>query len=102
LFVSEAAVEWVELKKLTLAPKSLRIEHDNLKHILPYFAKRLLCHVEPRDIAAYQKARLSEGASPKTINLEIGTLRAILRRFGHWASGRGQPPRACEASLYPA
>src|SRR6185369_16892692 len=75
----------VELKKLTLAPKSLRIEHDNLKHILPYFGKKLVCHVEARDIAAYQRVRLSEGSSPKTINLEIGTLRALLRRFGHWS-----------------
>ncbi len=83
--VSEAALEWSELKKLTLAPRSLRIENDNLKQILPYFAKKLLCHMEARDIAAYQKARLCEGASPKTINLEIGTLRAILRRFGQWA-----------------
>jgi integrase len=41
--------------------------------------------VEARDIAAYQRARLSEGSSPKTINLEIGTLRALLRRSGHWA-----------------
>jgi len=83
--VSEAAAEWVELKKLTLAPKSLRIEHDNLKHILPYFGKNLVCHVEARAIAAYQRVRLSEGSSPKTINLEIGTLRALLRRFGHWS-----------------
>lgn len=43
-------------------------------------------------IGAYQKQRLakkpdgSKGASPKTINLEIGTLRAILRRYRVWAT----------------
>src|SRR5882672_2126383 len=83
--LSEAAQEWLELKKLTLAPKSLRIERDNLRHAIPHFAEKLLCHVEARDIASYQKARLSEGASEKTINLEVGTLRAILRRYGQWA-----------------
>jgi hypothetical protein len=60
--LSEAAQEWLELKKLTLAPKSLRIERDNLRHAIPHFAEKLLCHVEARDIASYQKARSSEGA----------------------------------------
>lgn len=84
LLFSEAAQEWLELKKLTLAPKSLRIEHDNLRHAFPHFSEKLLCHVEARDIGSYQKARLSEGAAPKTINLEVGTLRAVLRRYGLW------------------
>lgn len=82
---SEAAEEWLELKKLTLAPKSLRIEHDNLRHAFPHFSEKLVCHVDARDIARYQKARLSEGAAPKTINLEVGTLRAVLRRYDQWA-----------------
>ena len=38
------------------------------------------------DIAGYQKDRLREGAAPKTINLELGTLRAILRRHRIWAN----------------
>jgi integrase len=36
-------------------------------------------------VSRYQQARLAEGAAPKTINLEIGTLRAILRRHRVWA-----------------
>ena|SRR5215813_1419237 len=34
----------------------------------------------------YQQRRLADETSPKTINLEIGTLRAILRHYGLWAS----------------
>ena len=37
------------------------------------------------DIARYQQKRIDAEASPKTVNLEIGTLRAILKRFGQWA-----------------
>jgi integrase len=81
-----AAVEvWMKLKSLTLAPSSLRIERDNLKHLIPHFGKLLLSDIQAHDIRAYQHARISNGASPKTVNLEVGTLRAILRRNGLWA-----------------
>jgi integrase len=36
-------------------------------------------------VAKYQRKRIDSGASPKTVNLEIGTLRAILKRSGQWA-----------------
>jgi integrase len=79
-----AADEWLALKALTLAPSSQRIERDNLKHIRPHFEKRLLTDIEARDVSNYQQARLAEGASPKTVNLEVGTMRAILRRARVW------------------
>src|ERR687883_517498 len=41
---------------------------------------------ELEDVSRYQQHRLREGAAAKTINLEIGTLRAILRRHRLWAS----------------
>ncbi len=82
---SIAAKEWLELKKLTLAPRSHLIETTNLSHLLPTFGKLLVCDIDPRDIGAYQQTRLESGASPKTVNLEIGTLRAILRRNKAWA-----------------
>ena len=36
-------------------------------------------------MSKYQQKRLNQEASPKTVNLEIGTLRAILKRSGQWA-----------------
>lgn len=85
MLLSLAASEWMGLKKLTLAPSSLRIEGDNLKHLLPHFGKLLVSDIHAYDIRAYQQARISEACSPKTVNLEIGTLRAVLRRNGQWA-----------------
>lgn len=79
-----AADEWLLVKEATLAASSLRIERDNLKHIRPIFDRRLVTDIEALDVAAYQKARLAENASPKTINLEVGTIRAILRRNKVW------------------
>jgi integrase len=83
--LSVAAKEWLEMKEATLAPRSVMIENANLAHILPELGRKLVCDVEARDVARYQQKRLGEEASPKTVNLEIGTLRAILKRAGHWA-----------------
>ncbi len=41
--------------------------------------------ITDRDIAAYQQARQDTNAAHKTINNEVGTLRAILRRHRLWA-----------------
>jgi integrase len=81
-----AADEWLTLKKPTLAPRSVAIEEANLKHLLPTFGKRLITDIDGKDVSQYQQLRLEEKASPKTVNLEIGTLRAILRRNRLWAA----------------
>ena len=83
--LSVAADEWLDLKKATLAPRSVAIEKANLAHLLPELGRKLVCDIDARDIARYQQKRIDAEASPKTVNLEIGTLRAILKRFGHWA-----------------
>jgi integrase len=85
LLLSVAADEWLDMKKATLAPRSVKIEQANLAHLLPELGRKLICDLDARDIARYQQNRLEEKASPKTINLEIGTLRAILKRSGQWA-----------------
>ncbi len=85
LLLSVAADEWLDMKKATLAPRSVKIEQANLAHLLPELGRKLICDLEAADVARYQQARLNEEASPKTVNLEVGTLRAILKRGGQWA-----------------
>ena len=82
---SVAADEWLTLKKPSLADRSHEIERANLRHLLPTFGKQLISDVDGKDISRYQQDRVESGASPKTVNLEIGTLRAILRRNRLWA-----------------
>ncbi len=76
----------MKLKKLTWAAKSYEVEERNLKHLKPAFGSLLLIDISAEDIADYQKSRVKAGAAPKTINLEVGTLRAILRRHRMWAN----------------
>jgi integrase len=83
---SAAAETWLRTKVAHLSPRSVIIERANLKHLNPYFGKMLLCDIAADDIARYQAGRLEKGAAPKTVNLEVGTLRAILRKNRLWAS----------------
>jgi len=83
---SVAAQEWLDGKRPHLAPRSVQIEEANLKHILPLFGNKLTVDIQPADISRYQASRQDEGASPKTVNLEVGTIRAILRKNRLWAN----------------
>ncbi|MFZ0635275.1 MAG: tyrosine-type recombinase/integrase [Candidatus Acidiferrales bacterium] len=83
---SVSAESWLKAKIAHLSPRSVIIERANLKHINPYFGKMLLCDIDADDISHYQSSRLEQGAAPKTVNLEAGTLRAILRKNRLWAS----------------
>lgn len=83
---SAAAEAWLRTKIAHLSPRSVIIERANLKHINPYFAKMLLCDIAADDIAHYQASRLEQRAASKTVNLEVGTLRAILRKNRLWAA----------------
>jgi len=86
MLFSVAAETWLRAKIAHLSPRSVIIERANLKHINPYFGKMLLCDIGADDISNYQASRLEQGAAPKTVNLETGTLRAILRKNRLWAS----------------
>lgn len=81
-----ASREWLDMKKATLSPRSVQIEQTNLGHLKPQFGSRLLNEISAADVSRYQQQRLSENTSPKTINLEVGTLRAVLRKNRLWAN----------------
>ena len=80
-----ASSAWLESKRPRLAPKSHQIEKTNLSHLLPIFGRMLITDIQAEDIARYQQHRLDEGASPKTVNLEVGTVRGLLRKHRLWA-----------------
>jgi integrase len=82
-----AADAWLESKSAHLSPRTVTIEKTNLeKHLKPVLGSMLVGDIGSDDIGAYQAARLKEKAAPKTINLELGTLRAILRKHRLWAA----------------
>lgn len=62
---------------------AFRVETVHLSQVL---GKKLICDIRVGDPASYQAKRLNEAASPKTVNLEIATVRAVLRKHRMWAS----------------
>jgi integrase len=82
--LSVAAKEWLELKSFKWSERMQSIAQYALGHLVPVMGKKLLVDIDARDIMRYQKARLAEGASNRTVNIEVGTLRSIMRRHGQW------------------
>lgn len=83
--LSTAAGEWQQAKQLKWSPKMASIVRYSIGHMLPVLGKKLLVDIEARDIAKYQTSRLAEGASNRTVNIEVGMLRQIMRKYGAWA-----------------
>jgi integrase len=76
--LSVAGPAWLEMKKNSLAAKSVVIETTNLGHLIPRLGRKLVCDIDAHDVANYKDFRRGEGAAAKTVNLELGTLRAVL------------------------
>jgi integrase len=68
-----------------LASKSKLGYKSCLKHLTVTFGKRLVCDIGLTEVVQYRTARLDAGASPRTVNYEVGTLRGILKTYGLWA-----------------
>lgn len=80
------AREWLVLKQTTLAPSSFGILEGSLRlHLLPKLRGRLFIDIDASLIARYQRIRVREGAAPKTVNIEVGVLRSLLRHHGMWS-----------------
>lgn len=93
LLFQNAAAAYMGEKSLSVQPRTLAIEAANLKHLLPVFGRKHLHTIEAEHVAAYQARRLTKEAAPKTVSLEVGTLRAILRRSGFWAALQPNVPK---------
>jgi integrase len=78
LFATAAGV-YLKAKRSDWASKTYIIEATNLTHLKPFFGNRLLSDIDHNDVADYRDHRLGEGAADKTISLEIGTIRGIMR-----------------------
>jgi len=83
--LSVAAQAWQEAKGPAWSPRTADIARTSMNHLLPVFGKQLLVDVEASNISKYQKARLAEGASNRTVNIEVGMLRQVMRKYGTWA-----------------
>jgi PIN domain len=79
-----AAEKLIEDKRVRRSRNTGELYRYALKPVVKEFSGRLVCDISPEDIAAYQPKRLSDGMSARTVNIEVGALRAVLKAHRLW------------------
>jgi integrase len=82
--ISVAAKEWIE-SKVKWSPKTRKMAEAAMKNLLPVLGKKLVVDIKADDIAKYRNARLETGVANRTVNIEVGCLRSVLKKNGAWA-----------------
>ncbi len=66
------------------APRTIGIHRNSWRHLEPHFGKLLLEDIRPEHISRYQRERRKAGMSGRTINMEVGLIRALLIERRIW------------------
>ncbi len=82
--LSEAATVYLEERKPHVAERTVQFERERLVPLTKHFGEKPLLRFKAEDVAAYQTARLQAGISGRTVNMETGVLRRMLKRAKVW------------------
>lgn len=77
---SDAAEAFIGERIGHVAQRTNQFERERIKPLSEFFGDKTIMKIRADDVRAYQKARRESGLSGKTINMEIGVLRLILKR----------------------
>jgi integrase len=86
MIFSVHAKHWLESNAPHWSAGTMEIQSRAIFHLTPRFGKLLLTDITPGSITQHQAARKKAGASNRTINMEVGALRMILRKHRLWAN----------------
>ena len=81
---SEAAIVYLEERKPHVSERTMQFEKERLKPLCKHFGEHPIRRFKAEEIGAYQTARLDEGVSGRTVNMETGVLRRMLKRAKVW------------------
>ena len=87
---TQAADDYLASRKLELAASSMVKETDLSTPLKEFFGGKRLSAIKPQDVIAYREWRSTtgkqkkDGVGPALINMEVGTLRRILKRAKLW------------------
>ena len=81
---AEAAERHLLDRMPRLAPRSIQTEKERLKYLVKHFGQSPLTRISADMITAYIAKRKQDGAANKTINLELGVIRGVLKRAKRW------------------
>ena len=77
--------DYLKAKKATANSKrTIEFDRERLEIVKRHFDDVKLTTITRRSIEGFQAKRRLEGASNRTINMDVGALRQVLRRFKQW------------------
>jgi integrase len=86
MLFSTVAREWMATNRARWSKSNVSIQEFNLKHLSTYFGSMLLADITPQHIGKYQGIRQKECASNRTINMEVSTLRMMMKSAKLWSA----------------
>ena len=83
---SEAATLYLEERKPHVSERTTQFEKERLGPLVKHFGETPLLRFKCEDVTSYQAARLRAGISGRTVNMETGVLRRMLKRAKVWTA----------------
>jgi len=84
LAFTQAAERYLDRRKLELSERSMKKERQLLLQPCKFFSVTPLVKITAESLLAYRETRAKDGLSPAYINMEMGTIRRILKRAKRW------------------
>lgn len=81
---SVAANQFLEDRKPHVAERTFVLERNLLNPLRAFLGDKQLLRIRAEDVTAYQRSRRETGISGRTLNMEIGVLRRIMKRARVW------------------
>ncbi|OFV95116.1 MAG: hypothetical protein A3F68_10620 [Acidobacteria bacterium RIFCSPLOWO2_12_FULL_54_10] len=85
-----AADAYIEKRHLHKAENTYLTDKERSKRLRHFFGETSLRRITPEMVVRYQAGRKAGGVSGRTINLEVGLLRRILKDHQQWARLTGR------------
>ncbi|HUD56975.1 MAG TPA: tyrosine-type recombinase/integrase [Terracidiphilus sp.] len=84
LSVSAAGEIYFQGRGVEVSASTIRLEKDAYKQVKRHLGSSALGSLTLDTLAEYTRKRVKEGIAPRTINIEIGVLRRVLKKFKLW------------------
>lgn len=78
-----AADQFIEDRKPHVSDRTSQLEKERLKPLRAFFGDKPILRIKAGDIAAYQRNRRA-AVSGRTVNMEVGVLRQMMKRAKAW------------------
>jgi integrase len=80
----EAVKVYLEEREPHVSERTMQFEKERLGPLVKHFGENPLLRFKAEDVSGYQKVRLEAGISGRTVNMETGVLRRMLKRAKVW------------------